>query len=101
MAMFRCEECGHLFEDGEQKVWYEHHPYGMGTASEEFSGCPLCEGNYEKIEPCKICGSYEHDIEEEYCDDCVKEFKDNLKFVLAQNFNEKQIELFKELYGDV
>ena len=97
--MFKCLECGHLFEDGEQENWVEMH--GLSYNGEQFSGCPLCKGSYEKIEPCKICGSYEHDIKEEYCDVCVKEFNENLKFVLAQNFNKKEIELFKELYGDV
>ena len=43
---YRCLECGHIFDEGEQEVWYEHHPCGMGTASEEFSGCPLCKGDY-------------------------------------------------------
>jgi predicted nucleic acid-binding Zn-ribbon protein len=33
---FKCLECGHIFEDGEQAIWEEHHPYGMGYAAESF-----------------------------------------------------------------
>lgn len=73
---FKCLECGNIFEDGEQAIWYEHHPYGMGTASEEFSGCPLCKGDYEETKQCKICGG--EFLEDELsgvgvCEECIEE----------------------------
>ena len=95
---YKCKECGNVFEEGEQATWEEHHPYGMGYATETFSGCPVCEGSYKEIEPCKICGTLDHDIEESFCDVCKEEFEKNLEFVLSQNFSEAEIELFHKLY---
>ena len=61
--MYKCEECGHIFEDGEQVQWVEMHGFVYGNG-EELSGCPICNGAYEEIKPCKICGSYDHDYDE-------------------------------------
>lgn len=77
---FKCLECGHIFEEGEQENWEEHHPYGMGCASEEFSGCPICKGNYEKTKQCKICGG--EFLEDELnggcvCDECIEEYSED------------------------
>ena len=90
--MYKCEECGNVFEEGEQAVWREDH-------GEQFSGCPICKETYREIEPCKICGSYNHDFDESFCDDCKDDFKINLKYVLNQNFSKEEIELFEEIYG--
>jgi hypothetical protein len=73
--MFKCTECGHIFEDGEQKTYAEHHPYGSTTADEYFSVCPVCGGEYEEAKTCKCCGGAF--LEEEliggyYCDECLK-----------------------------
>ena len=47
--MYRCEECGHLFEEGEQVVWIEKH--GLSAPPyERFSGCPICKGTYSEEE---------------------------------------------------
>ena len=73
--MFKCESCGHLFEEGEQAVWEERH--GLDTPPyEKWSGCPLCYGAYEKAEPCKICGSNtEEELVGGVCEDCFDECK--------------------------
>lgn len=88
---FKCLECGHIFEEGAQEVWYEHHPYGMRTASEEFSGCPICKGAYEETTPCKICGS-EH-LEEELhgcvCEECVEPYRKDWKACFKIGAKEK------------
>ena len=90
---YRCLECGHIFEEGEQAVWYEHHPYGMGTASEEFSGCPICNGGYEETKQCKICGG--EFLEDELngdgvCDECIEEYSKNFDFCYKISDNEKE-----------
>ena len=74
---FKCLACGHIFEDGEQARWEEHHPYGMGYAAEEFSGCPICKGDFEETKQCKICGG--EFLEDELnggcvCDECIEEY---------------------------
>ena len=72
---FKCLACGHIFEEGEQSRWEEHHPYGMGYAAEEFSGCPICNGDFEETKQCEICGG--EFLEDELlggcvCEDCVE-----------------------------
>ena len=49
--MYRCYECGNLFEEGEQAVWYEN--YGDEISEEMFNGCPVCNGDYEEVYQCK------------------------------------------------
>lgn len=74
---YKCLECGHIFDEGEQAIWEEHHPYGMGYATEKFSGCPVCNGSYEETVQCQICGG--EFLEDELsggcvCDDCIEEY---------------------------
>ena len=73
---FKCLECGHIFEDGEQAVWEETH--GLDTPPyEKFSGCPICKGDFEKTKKCKICGG--EFLEDELsgigvCEECIEEY---------------------------
>ena len=71
--MFKCCECGHLFEEGEQAEWYEN--YGAEIGSEKFCGCPLCRGGYECVYQCKKCGKWhdEDDLYEGWCEECLRE----------------------------
>ena len=74
--MYRCENCGHLFEEGEQSVWYENQGECHGvTAMEKFSGCPLCQDDYEEVHECKECGDWHTDDElyEGWCEKCLRE----------------------------
>ena len=74
--MYRCCECGHLFEDGEQAVWYENQGECHGvTAMEQFSGCPLCHGDYEEVYQCKECGDWhsEDELYDGWCEKCLRE----------------------------
>ena len=76
IMMFKCCECGHLFEEGEQAVWYENQGECHGvTAMERFSGCPLCHGDYEEVHQCKKCGDWHTDYElyEGWCEKCLRE----------------------------
>ena len=95
--MYRCEECGHLFEEGKQAKWTEMHGFTYGNG-EEWQGCPLCKGDYEEIKPCKICGSYEHDYDEDYCNNCKKEVQKRFSNLIEENFTEEERALLNELY---
>ena len=72
--MYKCESCGHLFEEGEQAVWEERH--GLDTPPyEQWSGCPLCRGGYEEVHQCKECGGWHTDDElyDGWCEKCLRE----------------------------
>ena len=74
--MFRCESCGHLFEEGEQSVWYENQGECHGvTAMERFSGCPVCRGDYEEVHQCRECGDWhsEDELYDGLCEKCLRE----------------------------
>ena len=66
--MYICE-CGAVFE--EPRRYEEHHPYGMGYATEEFYECPVCrEGHFEEATRCEVCGEWSAT---RICKDCDKE----------------------------
>ena len=90
--MFKCEECGHLFEEGEEKVIDE--PFG-----ERYTVCPRCKGLYEEVKPCKICGSYE-DMKpgEDYCEDCKLEVRKTFEGLLDKYFSVEQRALLNVIY---
>ena len=104
--MYRCCDCGNLFEEGEQAVWEETH--GLDSPPyEKFSGCPVCKGDYEEVHQCKKCGDWHTDDElyEGWCEKCLREsidyetffeysryFLNNKKFIfilIFVSFNEK------------
>lgn len=79
--MYKCLECGHLFEEGEQAVWEERH--GLSTPPyEKFEGCPLCHGAYEKIKPCAVCGAYKDG--QTVCDECVAEYAADKSWIIEK-----------------
>lgn len=98
--MYKCAECGHLFEEGEEKKWREDRgEYWGSLCTEEMSGCPLCGGEYEEAVPCKICGGYgEMDDGEEHCNDCKKDVLKRLRAFINAEFTADEIELLTELY---
>ena len=72
--MYRCCECGNLFEEGEQAVWEETH--GLDSPPyETMSGCPVCRGDYEQVYQCKKCGDWRSDDElyDGWCEKCLIE----------------------------
>ena len=74
--MYKCTECGHLFEEGEQAVWYENQGECHGvTAMERFIGCPVCKGEYEEVHQCKKCGEWKYDDElyNGWCEKCLRD----------------------------
>ena len=95
---FKCLDCGHIFEEGEQARWEEYHPYGMGYAVESFSGCPICNGSYEETKQCEICGG--EFLEDELlgdcvCEDCVEEYKRDLEtcYKIAETASKEKIKI--------
>ena len=74
--MYRCLNCGNLFEDGEQATWYENQGECHGSiAMGRFDGCPVCRGDYEEVYQCKECGDWhsEGDLYDGWCEKCLRE----------------------------
>lgn len=72
--MYKCENCGHLFEEGEQAVWEERH--GLDTPPyEKWDGCPICKGGYEEVHQCQECNEWHTDEElyDGWCEKCLRE----------------------------
>ena len=72
--MYRCCECGNLFEESEQATWEERH--GLDSPPyETWSGCPVCKGDYEEVHQCKECGDWhaEDELYDGWCETCLRE----------------------------
>ena len=72
--MYKCCDCGHLFEEGEQAVWEERH--GLDTPPyEQWSGCPICNAGYEEVHQCKECDEWhtENELYDGWCEKCLRE----------------------------
>lgn len=69
--MYKCLECGHIFDDGEQTSWIETHGFSDGMY-ELFTGCPICFGAYEDTVMCDECGGHflPSELEDGLCPDC-------------------------------
>ena len=73
---FKCLHCGHIFEEGEEKVWKEkRHP--DIDIFETLTGCPICKGGFEETESCSKCGGeYLHEeLSAGLCENCIDEIK--------------------------
>lgn len=75
---YKCNDCGNLFEDGEEKLCRENisEAWGSPCVMETYV-CPSCGGDYEEVEPCVICGAIESEanVDSGLCDDCVEELR--------------------------
>lgn len=74
--MYKCLDCGHIFEEGEQAVSREYHDEIPGGFHEDFEACPICGGGFEETCHCQKCGGeflYDELIEGYFCEDCLRE----------------------------
>ena len=81
--MYKCLDCGHIFEEGEQQTWRENRGEFCGSScSEEMEGCPLCCGEYEKTVHCISCGGnfLEEELRNGVCESCIEEIKNQYRY---------------------
>ena len=104
--MYRCENCGNLFEEGEQAVWEE--PHGLDSPPyENWSGCPVCKGDYEEVHQCKKCGEWKYDDElyNGWCEKCLRDTinYDTFFEYCEANKDEQYLDIFVMAYllGDM
>ena len=104
--MYKCENCGHLFEEGEQAVWEEKHGFDYGPY-EERRGCPMCMGDYEELHQCKGCDEWHADDEmyDDWCEECLRQTIDyDTFFEYCEAYkDERYLDIFvmSELLGDM
>lgn len=79
--MYKCRNCGHIFDEGEQKTRYEKH---NDYYTEPINSCPVCMS--DEIENCVYCKCCEDEFFKDelnrqgICKNCVENFiKDNAK----------------------
>lgn len=95
--MYICLECGNIFEEGEE--WNESRGEFWGSSCfESVSGCPICKGAYEEVQPCKICGGYDKNSNSGFCQSCEEEVKKRFSDFVDNNFSKEERELLNELY---
>lgn len=81
--MYKCVECGNIFDDGEQRTVRED--YG-----ETISVCPVCGGAYEEAYNCIKCGDVFliNELNEHICSDCLRDavtYDTALEYLNAKN----------------
>lgn len=79
--MFKCFDCGLVFE--ESKTYSEDRtPGGVfegGSFIEHYEGCPNCSGAFDEASECDICGEFVYSRylnntdDGEVCDFCYEE----------------------------
>ena len=76
--MYKCLDCGHIFEDGEEKRIREGEECHGFPCWREYAVCPLCEGAFEETVACEGCGSAKlpDELTDGYCDECAEDDED-------------------------
>ena len=93
MKMYKCVECGNLFEAGEQASWQEDRgEYWGAPCSETNYGCPICQGDYEEAVKCEICGAYhiEDELIDGVCENCISKNSENIELIYKISEEEKK-----------
>ena len=74
--MYKCVDCGYVFEDGEQAVWREDRgEYWGRPCFEDMTGCPKCHGYFEEATVCDGCGEWflDDELYDGLCESCQEE----------------------------
>lgn len=81
---YKCLECGNIFDEGEERRWIEPH-------GEEMTGCPFCNGAYEKTVKCEFCeGEFlEDELFGGVCQECIDGYKYDVETSMAIGDGEK------------
>lgn len=75
--MYKCLDCGHIFDEGEQLIHRDRHGFSDGHY-DTHATCPMpgCGGDYKETLCCKVCeGEYLPDelYTGDICEDCLKQ----------------------------
>lgn len=78
---YRCLECRHIFEPGEERIVVDR--YGDFPKTE--SACPICGGEYVEVKRCDVCQALCEEEELLYgvCENCI----DNCNYDVETCYN--------------
>lgn len=82
--MFKCLDCGEIFEEPSVETWNETSEYWGRPVNEPFTvyTCPSCgSDDLDKLNECPICGG---PAEDDFCADCHKYLEDRLEDITRE-----------------
>ena len=94
MSWYKCNDCGHIFEDGEFFIDRQYVGECWGTpAYRDFRLCPSCRGeNWEEAGHCAKCfGIFlDDELTEGLCSECLNEITMEYKYDIAKCYDLSQ-----------
>lgn len=74
--MYKCYDCGHIFDEGEEKY------IGDGWKEPIEAVCPVCKGNFVEAVRCNCCKGVflEEELEDGFCQECIDEKLNEYRF---------------------
>ena len=74
--MYKCRNCGHIFDEGEQKTRYDRH---NDYYTEPISICPVCNSeDFEVCVYCRSCGAehFKDELSQQaVCRECIEAYR--------------------------
>lgn len=99
--MNKCQDCGLIFSEPRKNFDRHGFSYGLG---EEYYACPRCGGGYDELVECQLCGNdfvNNSDIlDKPYCPECREKLIEKFEKLMAENFDEEEIQAIKILMED-
>lgn len=90
MSWYKCNGCGHIFEDGEEKRLIDYTCKDQGLF-ESVGVCPVCGEDFDEVFECRDCGSlFNPDLdlyEGNICKECLLE---KINYSTALEYFEKR-----------
>lgn len=93
MAKFQCLDCDSVFEECEiSRVEESRGEYCGALCFETVPRCPYCNGEYEKLFQCEMCGEwhFEEDVFSGVCENCIEAHEHDYKTCEKIGRNEKK-----------
>lgn len=84
--MYKCLDCGRIFEDSEFAEWIEPH-------GEIMIGCPCCKSeDCEEAVECLICGEIHpcSELVEDVCEKCISDYRYDHEMCFKVGAHEKE-----------
>lgn len=95
--MYRCDDCGELFEEDQIETQKDYFEYGEGTACDTRNVSPCCHESYSEAVPCLICGKC--DFYRDYSGVCKSCLEYGVRDFFMEYMDVLDLDFKKEFYG--